>query len=328
MQHPELVRPHDLLVRRFLVDPELMADLLRYYPQSPVDQKTVGMLDLKHLECKSPVAIDEQLVEGIGDLRFSASFKGSKRQSNVFLLFEHQSTIDRRMRLRGLNYIVQSYNQFEETHKGKDKLPYPLVIVLYHGVVPWKHLPDMDELIETVPGVKTGLLDYQLILIDVSMLKEEQFKGHPVLQTLLEALQLASEKRLVKEFDRVIARLVAVKNDPRIPGWLRSLARYAMSVAKIGTGQIVKAFSKILTEKEADSMARTTAEELLIQGEARGEARAGRNMVLAVLRARFKRIPKEIEKAINEISDPIALESWAAQAATCQSLDEFAEGLK
>ena len=328
MQHPELARPHDLLVRRFLVDPELMADLLRYYPQNPIDQKTVGMLNLKHLECKSPVAVDEQLTEGIGDLRFSASFKRSNRQSNVFLLFEHQSTIDRRMRLRGLNYIVRSYNQFEETHKGREKLPYPLVVVLYHGKVPWSHLPEMDELIDVVPGVKSGLLDYPLILIDVSILREDQFKGHPVLQALLEALQLASEKRLVKEFGRVVDRLVAVKNDPRLLGWLRSFARYTMSVAKIGTEQIVKAFSKILTEKEADNMARTTAEELLIQGEARGEANAGRNAVLAVLRARFKKVPKEIEKAVCKISDPIALESWAAQAATCPSLDEFAEGLK
>ena len=63
-------------------------------------------------------------------------------------------------------------------------------------------------------------------------------------------------------------------------------------------------------------------------GEAQGEARGGRNTVLAVLRARFKKVPRGVEKAIQGISDPIALESWATQAATCQSMDEFAEALK
>ena len=142
MQHPELAHPHDLLVRRFLVDPELMADLLQYYPQKAADQQAIRLLDLKRLECKSPVVVDEQLMEGIGDLRFSTSFKGSSRQSNVYLLFEHQSKIDPDFRLRGLDYIVRSYKEFRETTKGKKKLPYPVVIVLYHGGCAQNHLRD------------------------------------------------------------------------------------------------------------------------------------------------------------------------------------------
>jgi hypothetical protein len=323
MQNPELAHPHDLLVRRFLIDPELMADLLRFYTQKLADQQAVNLLDLKCLECKSPVTIDEQLVESIGDLRFSTSFKGSKRQSDVYLLFEHQSKIDRRIRLRGLNYITQTYNQFEETHKGEEKLPYPVVVVLYHGKVSWKHLPEMDELIEIAPGMKTGLLDYQLILIDISELKPEQFQGHPVLQALLESLQLASKGRLVAEFDRVMDRLSTVKKDPRMKGWLRSFARYAMSVAKIGAEQIVKAFSKILNEREASDMAKTTAEELWIGG----EIKASRNRVLAYLRGKFGTVPKDIEEAVRRMNDPIALESLAARTASCQTLDEFAAEL-
>ena len=64
------------------------------------------------------------------------------------------------------------------------------------------------------------------------------------------------------------------------------------------------------------------------KGEAKGETKAGRNMVLTVLRARFRKVPKEVEKAILALSDPIALESWAVQAATCQSMDEFAQALQ
>jgi hypothetical protein len=263
-------------------------------------------------------------MEGIGDLRFTTSFKGSNHKSNVFLLFEHQSSIKRRMRLRGLKYIVLSYDQFEESHKGNEKLPYPIVLLLYHGVVPWKHLPEMDELIDIVPGAESGLLKYTLILIDISVLKRGEFKGHPVLQALLEALQLASEKRLVNEFDRVIDRLVAVKDDARAEGWLRSFCRYALAVAKIGTEQVIKAFSKILTEEEAHKMTMTTAEELWVGG----ETKAGRSMVITFLRAKFKRVPKEIEDAINQMNDPVALESLAAHAGHSDTLAEFAEALK
>ena len=328
----DLAHPHDHLVRRFLIDTELMTDLLVHYPQKGADQRAVQLLDLKHLECKSPVAIDKNLVEGRGDLRFATTFKGSKRQSNVFLLLEHQSAIDQRMRLRGLDYIIQEFRKFEETHKGKGKLPYPVVVVLYHGKTSWTNLPEMDDLIEMAPGAETGLLRYPLILIDISVIPKGMFLGHPALRALLETLQRASEGKLVKEFDRITDYFVPVKTDPRTEGWLRSLARYSMSVAKIGTEQIAKAFSRILNEQEANKMVMTTAQELLLEGEARGIAKGvtkGKaEMVLNALRTRFGKVPKDIEKVILAMSDSIALESLHAQAIQSDTLDEFAEGLE
>jgi len=96
-----------------------------------------------------------------------------------------------------------------------------------------------------------------------------------------------------------------------------------MSVAKIGTKigteQIVKAFSKILSEKEANDMTKTMAEELWVGG----EVKASRNMVLAFLRGKFGEVPKDIEEAVCQMNDPIALESLAARTGNCKTLDEF-----
>ena len=50
--------------------------------------------------------------------------------------------------------------------------------------------------------------------------------------------------------------------------------------------------------------------------------------VLAFLRARFKKVPKGIEKAVHAMTDLTALKSLAVHAETCKSLDEFAEALK
>jgi predicted transposase/invertase (TIGR01784 family) len=328
MTSTELAHPHDHLARRFLIDPELMADLLAHYPKKTADQQIIRLINLKRLECKSPVTIDQNLIEGIGDLRFSTSFKGGKRQSNVFLLFEHQSSIDQRMRIRGLKYIVQTYDQFEEEHKGKEKLPYPVVVVLYHGTTAWQSVPDMDDLIDIIPGVESGLLKYTLILIDISVIPPEEFVGHPALCALLETLQRTSEGKLIANFDRIIDYFRSVKNDSRAKGWLRSLARYAMSVAKIGTEHIAKAFSKILNEREANKMAMTTAQELFLEGETKGKVEGKAETVLTFLRAKFDKVPKGIEKTIRQKTDPVALDSWAAHAARSKTLDEFATVLK
>ena len=319
MQHPEIAHPHDMLVRRFLTDPELMADLLQHYPQKPAEQRMVALLDLKRLVCKDPVTVNERLVEIRGDLRFSTSFKESDRESNVYLLFEHQSTKDPKFRLRGLDSIVQEYKKFWENTKGQEKFPYPIVLVLYHGTAPWEHIPEMDDLIEIAPGMMTGLLNYLLIFVDITPLLRGDFKGHPVLQTVLESLQLGSRGELAENFERVIERLLAVKDDPRMGGWLPSFGQYAMSVDDIDTEQVAKAFSKIVNKEEANKMAQTTAEKLWTGGKA--------ETVLTVLRAKFQDVPQEVESALRQMRDPIALDSWAAQAATSLSMEEFAEAL-
>jgi hypothetical protein len=208
--------------------------------------------------------------------------------------------------------------------KGREKFPYPIVLVLFHSETPWEHIPLMDDLIEIVPGMKTGLLDYLLILVDISPLKRGQFKGHPVLQVVLELLQLGSKREIAENFERVMEGLTVVKDDPRMGGWLPSLGLYAMSVEEIETEQVEKAFSKVVNKEEAHRMATTTAEKLMIGG----EVKAGRNMVLTVLRKKFEKVPKAIEDAVLAMSDPIALESMHEHAIDSNTLDEFATVLK
>jgi hypothetical protein len=50
-------------------------------------------------------------------------------------------------------------------------------------------------------------------------------------------------------------------------------------------------------------------------------------MLLEFLRGRFGKVPKNIEKAVNQMNDPIALKSLAARTGNCRTLEEFAEEL-
>jgi hypothetical protein len=98
---------------------------------------------------------------------------------------------------------------------------------------------------------------------------------------------------------------------------------YALSSAKNFTGQDCRA---IVTEirNTGDTIMTTTfvsaAEQLVAEGKA--------ETVLKILRAKFKRIPKETEKAICQMTDLIALDSLAVHAAQSKSLAEFADALK
>ena len=94
---------------------------------------------------------------------------------------------------------------------------------------------------------------------------------------------------------------------------------FAAHNRRIDEAVLSRALKPIFKEKE-----RTMIKTIFEEREAIGETRA----VLAVLRARFTKVPKGIETAVRKMTDSTALESLAAHAATCQSLDEFAKSLK
>ena len=62
--------------------------------------------------------------------------------------------------------------------------------------------------------------------------------------------------------------------------------------------------------------------------EAKGESRGKQDMVLAILRNKFTKIPAKIETAIRGIHDPIVLESLGVHASSCRTLKEFTADLE
>jgi len=81
-----------------------------------------------------------------------------------------------------------------------------------------------------------------------------------------------------------------------------------------------------IAEGKAEGKAIGVAEGIA-EGEAKGEAKAGREIILESLRTRFGKVPKHIERGINQMNDPIALKSLAVRTANCKTLEEFAEEL-
>ncbi|MDR0436720.1 MAG: hypothetical protein LBH22_00300 [Bacteroidales bacterium] len=90
-------------------------------------------------------------------------------------------------------------------------------------------------------------------------------------------------------------------------------------------------FKKVTGDEDMPTMVEVWKAEGIAEGEARGEVKwkteTGREMILEFLRGRFGKVPKNIERAVNQMNDPIALKSLAARTASCKTLEEFAEEL-
>ncbi|MDR2117399.1 MAG: Rpn family recombination-promoting nuclease/putative transposase, partial [Planctomycetaceae bacterium] len=249
----ELAHPHDLLTRRFLIDQELMASMLEHYDNTGV----VRLLDLHALRCESPITIDANLQEVIGDLRFSTKFRNGD-YSKVFLFFEHQSKKIKLYSLHCLRKILEFYEECVANSKNfiieNSKFPYPLVVVLYHGDISWNELLQIKDLIAVPQGVNGNVLWFQIIVIDLSKIQHEKLQGHPALVALFDTLQSYSEGKLPENLGRIVGYFNEVKTDPRTIGWLTSIAHYTLAAAKISKDVIIHEFSKILDKKGAENM--------------------------------------------------------------------------
>jgi hypothetical protein len=89
----------------------------------------------------------------------------------------------------------------------------------------------------------------------------------------------------------------------------------------------IRAAMRTVFQGEEESMIKSFVDEKIDEGVAKGEVKAGRNMVLKALRKKFKKVPKHIEQAVLSMSDSIALESLLEYAIDSDTLEEFATAL-
>ena len=96
--------------------------------------------------------------------------------------------------------------------------------------------------------------------------------------------------------------------------------------------QINKAITTVFKGQEGINMAEAVQKSIIQEGieigEARGELKGSIRNILALLRTKFNPIPYEIIDELNKRTDATALESLVILAAQCNTLDEFAKGLK
>jgi predicted transposase/invertase (TIGR01784 family) len=75
--------------------------------------------------------VDEVLRERFSDLLFSVKIDG--REAFVYVLLEHQSTVDDSMGFRLLRYEVRIWERWQADHPGVVKLPVIVSVVLHHS---------------------------------------------------------------------------------------------------------------------------------------------------------------------------------------------------
>jgi len=112
----------------------------------------VGEDWVKDLDFDSCDTVDKSFIsDHYKETESDIIYKLKLRSKDVYfyILIEFQSTVERFMALRVLNYITNFYMDYVESNRGVRMLPAMFPIVLYNGDVDWSAPVKFEELIES-----------------------------------------------------------------------------------------------------------------------------------------------------------------------------------
>jgi predicted transposase YdaD len=325
----DLAQPHDYLIHYVLSDMDLVVNLLMHY----LPRNIVDLIDWGTLKLEPNSNFTSDLSKLVGDFCYSAFFKGTKKTKKIYIFLEHQSSKNYFIPFRFFKYIHVVY-QYQEgaLEKGqKLRFPFPLGVLLHHGESPWKQTPAMEDLIDKVPGLPSKILDFPIFLIDLARMSMDQLPGHPMICALFDTLQSQSAGVLRKRMPIILDRLSVLRKDKSFKSWVTVLIQYYVSTSHIKSNIIIKEVTRILkeiiTKEEAETMAQTVMKTIFLEGRAEGKAEGMAKSVVAFLKSRFGQLPESLQEELMNIKDIDRLNQLIELSATCQSLDEFLEGL-
>ena len=149
--------------------------IFRQLIQTFVDEPWVAELDFEQAETLDKSFVSEHYKETESDLIYRVDLHG--REVYIYILLEFQSTVERFMAVRVLNYISNFYMDYLESEPHVDKLPPVFPIVLYNGDRRWQAPVEIAELIEQRPSLGKYALRFEYFKIAENEFSREQLLG-------------------------------------------------------------------------------------------------------------------------------------------------------
>ena len=326
----------DRSLRRLLQDREYVRGLVQIIAP---DIET--FLDFSQITYQKRSFISKALQERESDVLLSVPFQENTDATDseallIYILIEHQSTVDKTMGFRLLSYMVQiweSQRREWETKKlpeNERRLQPILPILFYTGDRPWSVPVSLTAIMDVPEILERFVPSFDTLFLGVKETEAEtltQF-GHP-LGWLLRVLQKehADETEINEALADAMSHIALVDEDfaPQVAEALRYFVQLIFHRrSRDERDALVDIIRQhIQNSKELETMAQTTAEFLIEQGIEQGKVEGKQDTILKFLQLQFQHVPETLSREIRNIDNLTLLDTLLEQAMTAQSLEEI-----
>jgi predicted transposase YdaD len=292
-------------------------------------------IDWDSLQAVHASFVDAALNQRHGDLMFSARLLEG-HEVYLWLLFEHQSTVDRWMPLRMLEMVVEFLKGWRKEHPEALRMPAILPIVLYQGATPWTAPRTLAELYDLSDQALRDLSDFLLslrfVLDDLRVTPDDALLERRVgdlARVALLVMKHVTSEHLLDQLVRLhaeITRLLATE-DGRLG--LSGIVWYIESVhPKLKRRAIIDRLRPVVPPEIAETMDsyEKTLERMWVEKHTRLARNEGRQegqqeLLLRLLTRRFGALPEAVTARVASAGHE-ELVRWFDRSLAAASLDD------
>ena len=326
----------DRSLRRLLQDSEYVRGLVRI-----VAPDIEPFLDFSRITYEKRSFISKALQERESDVLLSVPFQEDTDATDtdalfIYILIEHQSTVDKTMGFRLLSYMVQIWEsqrrewETEKIPENERRLQPILPILFYTGDRPWTTPVSLTAIMDVPEILERFVPSFDTLFLGVKETEAAALTqaGHP-LGWLLRVLQKehSDETEIREALADAVSHLASIDEDfaPQVAEALRYFVQLIFHRRSLDERDaLVDIITQhIQDDKELEAMAQTTAEFLREQGRAEGKVEGKQDTILKFLQLQFQSVPEGLSREIRSIHNLTHLDTLLEQAMTAQSLEEI-----
>jgi predicted transposase/invertase (TIGR01784 family) len=161
--------PHDKYFRRSMSYPQVAQDFF----ETHLPEKIKMIADLKTLRLRKESYLDQELKESLTDILFSVNL--DNKGGYLYVLVEHQSTVDKLMAFRLLKYQILIMEQHLKENKDK-QLPLIYPLVFYTGSKKYNASTDLFDLFAESQELAREIFLKPFHLVDVNQILDEDLR--------------------------------------------------------------------------------------------------------------------------------------------------------
>jgi predicted transposase YdaD len=332
--------PHDLFARFTFGHPERAAAELR----AVLPPHVVSAVDWSSLRRESSSVVDPELRETESDLLFTARLHEG-RSLLLYVLLEHQSSVDRWMALRMLRYVVRQVEHWRQQHPESPVLPVIIPLVMYHGPEGAWSAPRRVEDLFDLPGEgeqrerwRALVPRFEYLLDDLTAERADALMarpGPPLARLAWLVLRYGRTGELAHRLLEWTVLFAQMRAGPDGSEYLVVVIRYLLSIGDKRTRAAARqVLHSVMDAQQAEALMWEWGEEMIERGRQRGLEQGlergleqGRRqeraeVVLRILTTRGVQVGDEARQRILACTDMATLDRWFDRALNATTLSD------
>jgi predicted transposase/invertase (TIGR01784 family) len=289
---------HDSFFKEVMGRREIYLSFLRHH----LSKDMVESIDFRKLRPDKAHFIEKNLRHLYSDCFFRAKLKKRLGYGDVliYMLVEHQSTVDRMIAYRMWHYIFSAWRHYLKSNPEGDHLPLIVPILVYHGKPEHNAPLQIRELVRAPQDQVNRVFDEPIRLVDIQRIADERLRQQAELSAVLLTLKYIVDRNL--PISMLLTELARIE-DPGLRRFtLEAVLIYMFSARDDVDPEVINKEVERKLGPTAKEAVMTVAERLRKEGEARGLERGlERGLKQGVRQGVKQGVKQGREEAVSEV---------------------------